>query len=214
MLKYRNSPPIPASRLDESNSACGPVYCGSFELLLNLSDRGRPAFLVQVIPSQQHHANLGYTNEVTPIKSTPISNNPRATFSILEQAPSPDINIFREYLMADQPAPSSLGRQSRANQPNRSVSDLRLTGRQRDVLALMMQGKPNKGICRILGLAEPTVKNHVTGILKVLGVTNRTQAVIAATKLGWNTANAYDPEGSLISDDSGASDRRRHVRVA
>jgi DNA-binding NarL/FixJ family response regulator len=60
-----------------------------------------------------------------------------------------------------------------------------LTDRQLDVLALMMQGKNNKLICRTLNLAEPTVKNHVTAILKALKVTNRTEAVIAVTELGW-----------------------------
>ena len=57
-----------------------------------------------------------------------------------------------------------------------------LTARQRDVLAVMMQGKSNKAICRILKLAEPTVKNHVTAILKALKVTNRTEAVIKVAK--------------------------------
>jgi len=46
----------------------------------------------------------------------------------------------------------------------------------------MMQGKSNKAICRILNLAEPTVKNHVTAILKALKVTNRTEAVIKVAK--------------------------------
>jgi DNA-binding NarL/FixJ family response regulator len=57
-----------------------------------------------------------------------------------------------------------------------------LTARQRDVLAVMMQGKSNKAICRILNLAEPTVKNHVTAILKALKVTNRTEAVIKVAR--------------------------------
>jgi DNA-binding NarL/FixJ family response regulator len=60
-----------------------------------------------------------------------------------------------------------------------------LTDRQLDVLALMMQGKNNKVICRMLHLAEPTVKNHVTAILRALKVTNRTEAVIAVNELGW-----------------------------
>jgi len=59
---------------------------------------------------------------------------------------------------------------------------INLTARQRDVLAVMMQGKSNKAICRILNLAEPTVKNHVTAILKALKVTNRTEAVIKVAK--------------------------------
>jgi DNA-binding CsgD family transcriptional regulator len=54
----------------------------------------------------------------------------------------------------------------------------RLTPRQRQVLAVMMQGKCNKAICRSLNLAEPTVKNHVTAILKALNATNRTEAVV------------------------------------
>jgi len=66
-----------------------------------------------------------------------------------------------------------------------SPADLGLTDRQLDVLALMMQGKNNKSICRTLSLAEPTVKNHVTAILKALKVTNRTEAVIAVNELGW-----------------------------
>src|SRR5690606_33040911 len=49
-----------------------------------------------------------------------------------------------------------------------SPRDLGLTDRQVNVLALMMQGKSNKAICRTLDLAEPTVKNHVTAILKAL----------------------------------------------
>jgi len=67
----------------------------------------------------------------------------------------------------------------------KSPADLGLTARQVDVLALMMQGKSNKAICRILDLAEPTVKNHVTAILKALKVSNRTEAVIMVGTLGW-----------------------------
>ena len=66
-----------------------------------------------------------------------------------------------------------------------SPADLGLTGRQLAVLALMMQGKSNKAICRELDVAEATVRNHVTAILKALKVTNRTEAVIAVGALGW-----------------------------
>jgi DNA-binding NarL/FixJ family response regulator len=57
----------------------------------------------------------------------------------------------------------------------------------------MMQGKSNKAICRVLDLAEPTVKNHVTAILKALKVTNRTEAVIAVRELGWDLTNRGKP---------------------
>lgn len=66
----------------------------------------------------------------------------------------------------------------------RSQSELGLTRRQGQVLALVMQGKSNKEICRALGLAERTVKVHVTAVLSALAVSTRTQAVIAASRLG------------------------------
>ena len=81
---------------------------------------------------------------------------------------------------ASSPAPTTP-----ANERPKVPADLGLTDRQLDVLALMMQGKNNKLICRTLNLAEPTVKNHVTAILKALKVSNRTEAVIAANQLGW-----------------------------
>ncbi len=65
-------------------------------------------------------------------------------------------------------------------------TDLGLTERQSEVLALMVQGKSNKLICRELSLAQGTVKIHVTAILKALCVTNRTQAVIAVGRMGLN----------------------------
>ena len=66
----------------------------------------------------------------------------------------------------------------------RTPADLGLTPRQAQVLALVVQGKPNKLICRELGLAESTVKIHITSILRALNVSNRVQAVIAVARLG------------------------------
>ena len=72
------------------------------------------------------------------------------------------------------------------SQSPRSLSALELTARQEQVLALLMRGKSNKEICRVLGIAERTVKIHVTAVLNALRVTSRTQAVIAANELGFN----------------------------
>ena len=74
---------------------------------------------------------------------------------------------------------------SRAGTKAASPADLGLTVRQIDVLALMMQGKSNKAICRELDIAEQTVKTYVTAILKALSVANRTEVVIAANARGW-----------------------------
>ena len=75
--------------------------------------------------------------------------------------------------------------------PPRNPRELGLTDRQLQVLALLIQGKPNKLICRELEIAEGTVKIHVTAILKALGVSNRTQVVIAVSKLGLKFPAAY-----------------------
>lgn len=65
-----------------------------------------------------------------------------------------------------------------------------LTPRQREVLALLGQGKSNKEIARVLQLAEGTVKLHVTAILKALNVNNRTRAVVAASQLGLTNSDS------------------------
>lgn len=65
-----------------------------------------------------------------------------------------------------------------------SLDSLGLSPRQMDVLKLIAEGKPNKIICDELGLAERTVKAHVTEVLRALGVHSRTQAALAAARLG------------------------------
>jgi DNA-binding NarL/FixJ family response regulator len=82
-----------------------------------------------------------------------------------------------------------------AKAPTRPASpaELGLTERQLEVLALMMQGKSNKVISRHLAVAEPTVKHHVTAILKALKVANRTEAVIAVGSLGWALPPVAEP---------------------
>jgi DNA-binding NarL/FixJ family response regulator len=62
--------------------------------------------------------------------------------------------------------------------------DLGLTPRQSEVLYLVLQGKPIKLICRELNLGEATVKGQVSGVLRALNVTTRTQAIVAAHRLG------------------------------
>jgi DNA-binding NarL/FixJ family response regulator len=64
-----------------------------------------------------------------------------------------------------------------------AVRAARLTPQQQRVLLLMAEGKPNKLIAYEMQITEPTVKAHVTEILRKLGATSRTQAVIAAQRL-------------------------------
>lgn len=64
-----------------------------------------------------------------------------------------------------------------------SLRQLGLTARQTDVLNLLLKGQPNKLIARELGLSVETVKDHVAAVLRTLGVSSRTQAVIAVSQI-------------------------------
>ena len=61
-----------------------------------------------------------------------------------------------------------------------------LTDRQRDVLAQLAKGAPIKRICRELDLSEGTVKTHVAAIYRSFGASNRTEALIAARRAGFD----------------------------
>ena len=59
-----------------------------------------------------------------------------------------------------------------------------LTPRERDVLVLIAKGRSNKVIALELGVAEKTVKTHVSHILGKLDLTDRTQAALFAVRHG------------------------------
>jgi DNA-binding NarL/FixJ family response regulator len=80
-------------------------------------------------------------------------------------------------------APTSLMRGSGV------VSDARgalakLTPRELEVLQLLVKGASNKEVCRVLDLAEPTVKLYVGQILKKLGARNRAEAAVKGLQAG------------------------------
>ena len=91
-----------------------------------------------------------------------------------------------DILMGEIWAPKS----TQANLPGNNVSELamaermaRLTPQQFKVLMMVSQGLLNKQIAYDMGISEATVKAHVTAIMNKLGVNNRTQAVLAASRL-------------------------------
>jgi DNA-binding NarL/FixJ family response regulator len=79
---------------------------------------------------------------------------------------------------------------SQPNLPGNNISELalaermaQLTPQQFKVLMMVAQGMLNKQIAYDMDISEATVKAHVTAIMNKLGVSNRTQAVLAASKL-------------------------------
>jgi DNA-binding NarL/FixJ family response regulator len=66
-----------------------------------------------------------------------------------------------------------------------------LTPQQFKVLMMISQGLLNKQIAFELSVSEATVKAHVTAIMNKLGVSNRTQAVLAANQLSVSNPDSH-----------------------
>lgn len=60
-----------------------------------------------------------------------------------------------------------------------------LTPREMEILRLVVQGMSNREIAYDLGISHQTVKNHMTAILRKLGVAGRTEAAVHALRRGW-----------------------------
>ena len=73
--------------------------------------------------------------------------------------------------------------QAEPHQQVTSFEKLGLTPRQSEVLGHLLKGLPNKLIARDLDLSVETVKDHVAAVLRVLGVSTRTQAVLAVSQM-------------------------------
>ena len=66
--------------------------------------------------------------------------------------------------------------------PKRGITSL--TGRERDVLLLVAQGRSNRDIGRTLSIGERTVQTHLGNVLTKLQLASRTQAALWAVREG------------------------------
>jgi DNA-binding NarL/FixJ family response regulator len=151
-----------------------------FSMLAELRER-YPGTSVVVLSAQQDRGSVVKALDLGALGFIPKSAQREVMLAALELVFAGGLYIPPEILTAQESAPA----QSQPPAARASPRDLGLTERQLEVLALMMRGKSNKAICRVLDVAEPTVKNHVTAIFKALKVTNRTEAVIAVIESGW-----------------------------
>lgn len=79
---------------------------------------------------------------------------------------------------------SALHEPAAAGPAHRAREGVQLTDRQIDVLRLIVLGKSNKAIARDLRLSEGTIKIHLASIYRALNASNRTEAAMAAQRLG------------------------------
>src|SRR5215208_8438130 len=184
------------------------AHCDDLRLIvldLNLPDRDGfsalselreryPGISVVVLSGVQDRETVLKALDLGALGFIPKSGKREVMVSALRLVFAGGIYIPPEVLSREMPSPAQppLNRAGTGATPA-TPAELGLTERQVDVLALMMQGKSNKAICRVLNLAEPTVKNHVTAILKALKVTNRTEAVILVGEFGWELPSVVEP---------------------
>src|ERR1700720_4286835 len=123
-----------------------------FSILAELRER-YPATSVVVLSAQQDRGSV--------VKALDLG-----ALGFIPKSAETEVMLAAQELVLSQSAPPPAATDSSLRSPR----DLGLTERQLEVLALMMRGKSNKGISRELDMAEPTVKNHITAILRVLKV--------------------------------------------
>ncbi len=152
-----------------------------FDLLIEFREQ-YPTIPVVVLSGSDRREDVMRAIDLGAMGYIPKTSSSKVMLSALRLVLSGGVYLPSIALMPDSPAAS------RGASPavNNAVSprELGLTDRQCQVLALLLQGKPNKIICRELDLAEGTVKIHVAAILRALNVNTRTQAVVEASRLG------------------------------
>jgi len=159
-----------------------------FSVLAELRQR-YPAISIVVLSAFDDHDRVVTALQLGAIGFIPKSAQREVMLKALQLVLAGGMYIPPEALA--RPGSALLSAEARAK-PTASPGDLGLTERQVQVLALMMLGKSNKAIGRILDIAEPTVKTNVTAIFKVLKVSNRTEAVLAVGALGWVLPRVVD----------------------
>lgn len=157
-----------------------------FEILAEIGER-HPAIAVVVLSAQHDQNSVAKALNLGAVGYIPKSVSREVMLSAFNLIFAGGMYIPPDILVHQHPAPKQSSLPAETAGREGSTVDLGLTRRQLDVLALMMKGSSNKKICRALDLAEATVKNHVTAILRALKVNNRTEAVVAAKALGFES---------------------------
>ena len=158
-----------------------------FNLIGKLHER-LPSLPVVVLSALEEPENVRHAINAGAMGFVPKSAATRVLIEVLQQVLEGNVTVPLALQSSGPPVshalPGATGDASSAAEPDVAL----LTLRQLEVLSRVCQGKTNKQIATELGLSEKTVKAHVTAIFKVLGVVNRTQAVLVARRVGMITS--------------------------
>jgi DNA-binding NarL/FixJ family response regulator len=158
-----------------------------FNLIGKLHER-LPSLPVVVLSALEEPENVRHAINAGAMGFVPKSAATRVLIEVLQQVLEGNVTVPLALQSSGPPVshalPGATGDALSATEPDVAL----LTLRQLEVLSRVCQGKTNKQIATELGLSEKTVKAHVTAIFKVLGVVNRTQAVLVARRVGMITS--------------------------
>jgi DNA-binding NarL/FixJ family response regulator len=107
-------------------------------------------------------------------------------YLLKDSEPQEVLDAVRAAARGDAPLAPRAARELLAARSEEQRADL--SKREREVLALVAEGLPNKLIARRLEISEKTVKTHLTSVFQRIGVSDRTQAALWAQRQGVGTS--------------------------
>jgi two-component system nitrate/nitrite response regulator NarL len=158
-----------------------------FNLIGKLHER-LPSLPVVVLSALEEPENVRHAINAGAMGFVPKSAATRVLIEVLQQVLEGNVTVPLALQSSGLPVSHALPGETGETPAISELDVALLTLRQLEVLSRMCQGKTNKQIATELGLSEKTIKAHVTGIFKVLGVVNRTQAVLVARRVGMITS--------------------------
>ncbi len=144
-----------------------------------------PSLPVVVLSAMEDPENVRHAIAAGAMGFVPKSAQTRVLIEVLQQVLEGNVSVPSILGSAGLGGAAASGTTAAGTSTEPDVALLTL--RQLEVLSRLCQGKTNKQVATELGLSEKTVKAHVTAIFKVLGVVNRTQAVLVARRIGMIT---------------------------
>jgi DNA-binding NarL/FixJ family response regulator len=153
--------------------------CAGLEALTRFRE-GFPALPIVVVSGSYDNASIVGALDRGAMGYIPKTSAKEVLLNAVRLVVSGGIYVPVEVLKTHEPQASAASHPQPLTRPD----ELRLSARQSEVLALLLRGLPNKLIARKLEISENTAKIHVSAVLRALGVATRTQALIAASRLG------------------------------
>lgn len=163
-----------------------------FDLLSELRET-YPAIAVVVVSASDRTSDVIRAIDMGAMGFVPKRASNETLVAALQQVMSGGVYVPPMSMSSDNAPSADMADQPPAHDLHAAVHlpQWGLTPRQTDVLASLLKGHPNKLIARELNLSVETVKDHVAAVLRALGVSSRTQAVIAVSQALQKQQNGF-----------------------